>query len=124
MFFSNVKDEYEVIHEAYGLTLKAKLATLNYSSIPGGPFEVVHEFLIRNDEGVLVYHRKLNENTSVRTDWLKQNVDSLLYWVNDEKPAAYDIERIVDHNLVSTSSLFFHLVDAKKRREQRRAYVV
>lgn len=115
-----LKNEEKLIYEAYGMIVYGIQDRYTWSIYPDRPDENVYTSLrIERDEKNILDVRL--GNLCIFEENFNRTIDNFLWWIDKDNPDSYSIENAVFKNLCETNSLFNHLIENRKRKEQAEA---
>lgn len=112
-----LKNEEKRIYEAYGMTVYGKRDRYNWSIYLDRPDENVYTSLRieRDEKNILDVHLG---NLCIFEENFNRTIDNFLWWIDKDNPNSYDIRHAMFKSLTKTDSLFNHLIENRKRKEQ------
>ena len=115
-----LKNEEKLIYEAYGMIVYGIQDRYTWSIYPDRPDENVYTSLrIERDEKNILDVRL--GNLCIFEENFNRTIDNFLWWIDKDNPDSYSIKNAVFKNLCETNSLFNHLIENRKRKEQAEA---
>ena len=112
-----LNNKEERIYEAYGMTVYGKQDRYTWSIYPDKPDENVYTSLRieRNEDEVCNINLG---NRCIFKENFNRTIDNFLWWIDKDNPDTYDINNAIIKKLCESDSLFNHLIENRKRREQ------
>lgn len=115
-----LKNEEKRIYEAYGMIVYGTQDRYAWSIYPDKPDENVYTSLRIEKDGKNILDIKLG-NRCIFEENFNRTIDHFLWWIKKDKPDEYDIKKAVYKSLCASDSLFNHLIENRKRKEQTEA---
>lgn len=115
-----LKNEEKRIYEAYGMIVYGIQDRYTWSIYPDRPDENVYTSLRieRDEKNILDVHLG---NLCIFEENFNRTIDNFLWWIDKDNPNSYDIRHAMLKSLTKTDSLFNHLIENRKRKEQTEA---
>lgn len=105
------------IYTAYGMTVYGRQDRYEWTIYPNKPDENVYTKLRIEKDGNNIIDIQLG-NRCIFEENFNRTIDNFLWWISKDNPNSYDVEQVVFKSLTQADSLFNHLIENRKRKEQ------
>lgn len=112
-----VSKEEKELYKAYGITVYGVQNRYEWTVVVDKGTEDVYTSLRLEKDGETIFDEHLG-NRFIFKDNFDRTIDNFLWWIDKDSPDSYSIEHSVYKSLCQTDSLFNHLIEQRKRREQ------
>lgn len=116
MYNENVEENK--LYKAYGITVYGKVNKYSWSIYPDKADEDCIIFLRLEKNGEEFFRIHLGNNCIMKENF-DRTIDNFLWHVNKENPDRFDLENGIFNTLCQANSLFNHMIEQHKRREQK-----
>ncbi|MBC5688175.1 hypothetical protein H8S37_04405 [Mediterraneibacter sp. NSJ-55] len=113
----NKNAQEQELYIAYGFTVYGKINKYEWTIYPDRALEdVLISLRITDENGNDIYNKHLGNNCSFMKIF-NNTIDNFLYWIKNDKPDAYSLNKAVFDCLCSNNSLFNHRMENRKFKE-------
>ena len=111
--FSETKEEK--LYEAYGMVVYGNVNKYTWTIYPDRPDEEVYTSIRIEKDGEDIVNEKLG-NRCIFKEVFERTIDNFLWWLDQDKPDPYDVEKIIFKSLCENSSLFNYRIESRKQK--------
>ena len=111
--------EESKIYSAYGLTVYGKINRYIWTMDNNKEEKALITIRIEDTEGNDIFSMNMGNNVILQSR-IDDTMDNFLYWIANDHPDKYDIEKQVFKSLCASNCLFNHSIRQKKQAEKRK----
>ena len=111
--------EESKIYSAYGLTVYGKINRYVWTISDRAEEKALITIRIEDTEGNDIFSMNMGNNVILQSR-IDDTMDNFLYWIANDHPDKYDIEKQVFKSLCASNCLFNHSIRQKKQAEKRK----
>ena len=115
LVYSFKETEEAKLYEAYGMVVYGNVNKYEWTIYPDRPDEDVYTSIRIEKDGEDIVNEKLG-NRCISKEVFEKTIDNLLWWLDQDKPDPYDVEKIIFKSLCENSSLFNYRIESRKRK--------
>lgn len=116
VYNSNVEEKE--IMQAYGLKVYGKINRYVWTICGNKEENALISIRIADTEGKNIFSMNMGNNCILQSR-IDDTMDNFLYWIAEEQPDNYTIERQVYKSLCASSALFNHSIRQRKEKQRR-----
>lgn len=103
------------LYEAYGMVVYGNVNKYTWTIYPDRPDEEVYTSIRIEKDGEDIVNEKFG-NRCIFKEVFEKTIDNLLWWLDQDKPDPYEVEKIIFKSLCENSSLFNYRIESRKRK--------
>lgn len=111
--FSETKEEK--LYEAYGMAAYGNVNRYEWSIYPDRPDEEVYTSIRIEKDGEDIVNEMLG-NRCIFKEVFERTIDNFLWWLDQDKPDPYDVEKMIFKSLCENNSLFNYRIESRKQK--------
>lgn len=115
LVYSFKETEEAKLYEAYGMVVYGNVNKYTWTIYPDRPDEEVYTSIRIEKDGEDIVNEKLG-NRCIFKEVFERTIDNLLWWLDQDKPDPYEVEKIIFKSLCENSSLFNYRIESRKRK--------
>ena len=115
LIYSFKETEEKELYNAYSMTVYGNINRYKWTIYPDRPDEEVYTSIRIEKDGEDIVNEKLG-NRCISKEVFEKTIDNLLWWLVQDKPNPYDVEKIIFKSLCENSSLFNYRIESRKRK--------
>lgn len=115
LVYSFKETEEAKLYEAYGMVVYGNVTKYTWTIYPDRPDEEVYTSIRIEKDGEDIVNEKLG-NRCIFKEVFEKTIDNLLWWLDQDKPDPYEVEKIIFKSLCENSSLFNYRIESRKRK--------
>ena len=118
LIYNNNVEESKIM-QAYGLTVYGKINRYVWTISDRAEENALITIRIEDTEGNDIFSMNMGNNVILQSR-IDDTMDNFLYWIANDHPDKYDIEKQVFKSLCASNCLFNHSIRQKKQAEKRK----
>lgn len=111
--FSETKEAK--LYEAYSMVVYGNVNRYEWTIYPDRPDEEVYVSIRIERDGEDIVNEKLGNNC-ISKEVFEKTIDNLLWWLDQDKPDPYEVEKVIFKSLCENRSLFNYRIESRKRK--------
>ena len=115
LVYSFKETEEAKLYEAYGMVVYGNVNKYTWTIYPDRPDEEVYTSIRIEKDGEDIVNEKLG-NRCISKEVFEKTIDNLLWWLDQDKPDPYDVEKIIFKSLCENSSLFNYRIESRNQK--------
>lgn len=115
LIYSFKETEEKELYNAYSMTVYGNINRYKWTIYPDRPDEEVYTSIRIEKDGEDIVNEKLG-NRCIFKEVFERTIDNFLWWLDQDKPDPYEVERTVLKSLCENSSLFNYRIESRKRK--------
>lgn len=115
LVYSFKETEEAKLYEAYGMVVYGNVNKYEWTIYPDRPDEEVYTSIRIEKDGTNIVDIKLG-NRCISKEVFEKTIDNLLWWLDQDKPDPYEVEKIIFKSLCENSLLFNYRIESRKRK--------
>lgn len=115
LIYSFKETEEKELYNAYSMTVYGNINRYKWTIYPDRPDEEVYTSIRIEKDGEDIVNEKLG-NRCIFKEVFEKTIDNLLWWLDQDKPDPYEVEKIIFKSLCENSSLFNYRIESRKRK--------
>lgn len=115
LIYSFKETEEKELYNAYSMTVYGNINRYKWTIYPDRPDEEVYTSIRIEKDGEDIVNEKLG-NRCIFKEVFERTIDNFLWWLDQDKPDPYEVERTVLKSLCENNSLFNYRIESRKRK--------
>lgn len=115
LIYSFKETEEKELYNAYSMTVYGNINRYKWTIYPDRPDEEVYTSIRIEKDGEDIVNEKLG-NRCIFKEVFARTIDNFLWWLDQDKPDPYEVERTVLKSLCENNSLFNYRIESRKRK--------
>lgn len=115
LVYSFKETEEAKLYEAYGMIVYGNVNKYTWTIYPDRPDEEVYTSIRIEKDGEDIANEKLG-NRCIFKEVFERTIDNFLWWLDQDKPDPYDVERMILKSLCENNSLFNYRIESRKQK--------
>lgn len=115
LIYSFKETEEKELYNAYSMTVYGNINRYKWTIYPDRPDEEVYTSIRIEKDGEDIVNEKLG-NRCIFKEVFERTIDNFLWWLDQDKPDPYEVEKIIFKSLCENSSLFNYRIESRKRK--------
>lgn len=115
LIYSFKETEEKELYNAYSMTVYGNINRYKWTIYPDRPDEEVYTSIRIEKDGEDIVNEKLS-NRCIFKEVFERTIDNFLWWLDQDKPDPYEVERTVLKSLCENNSLFNYRIESRKQK--------